>query len=202
MNDCRTIEFLLPEAATSSLSPAVAHAVEEHLRGCVSCARTAAEMREFFSRHVAPEAVPESYWMTILPRVRQGIDARKTFELPAFVLKRLSPALAALFLLVVGSELIPTKTGSSPGDAAMLLTSLPESELVSVAERHDSEAPIMLPADIAENASPDLEESSMIQEIVDAETTVNLYAYLDPDVALGNLADEDQVKLISMIEHE
>lgn len=203
MKPCATIVPLLEEYAEGSLDADGTRAVEAHLRACARCQEGASALVELRGRPaVAARNAPDHYWATVLPRVRERLDHRSAFELPAFILRGALPAIAGLFLLVVAVQLIPIGGGNEPGDAALILRSLAEADLASVAEHHDSEAIITLPADAPEAEGPDLDEAAVLEVILEGEAGVNLYAFLDTEIALSDLPEEDQSELISMLEHE
>ena len=202
MTDCHAIVSLLPDYAASRLQPEETRLADEHLGDCAECRDKAKRMREFFNHPVEREPVPDGYWTTILPRVRERTGSKRPFELPEFAVRFLSPAFAALVLIAVASQLLPGTGGwvASP-DASAPLTGLEEEELFILAERHDAESLLSVESEDAVSSASESEDD-LLQEIVDGEARADLYAYAEPDLALEDLADEDQVLLVSMLEHE
>jgi hypothetical protein len=201
MTTCTTIAARLEEFAGGTLPAEKRREVEAHLSRCPRCADGARALVALSRlERIAPD-VPEGYWEGVLPRVRRRLDAAPApLRLPAFAFRIVPPAAGALFALVVALQLIPLGGGGAAGDAGAILGALPESDLAQVADHHDSEALITLPAEAPEAAAPDLDDSAVLQDIVETEAGPALYAYLDTDTALGALADDEQSELISLLE--
>lgn len=202
MTECHAIKSLLPDYAASRLQPEEARLADEHVRTCAECRDTAERIGEFFAHRKEREPVPDGYWATVLPRVRERTKAPRTFELPEFAVRYLSPAFAALVLIAVASQLLHVAGGGNAShDLSVPLTGLEEEELFMLAERHDAESLLSVGSEDALSSASESEDD-LFQEIVDGEAGSDLSVYLDRDLALGDLAEKDQVLLVSMLEHE
>jgi hypothetical protein len=121
------VEYLLPEYLNGTLEDSLRPGVEEHLKYCSSCSAELTGQRqtmEMLDSH-ATEGPPGGYFATVLPRVRERLEAeesRNLFSNPLLIRLALPIGAAALALFIVLSLPFPgteAETGHNPLQAVM-----------------------------------------------------------------------------------
>ena len=121
------VEYLLPEYLNGTLEDSLRPGVEEHLKHCSSCSAELTGLRqtmEMLDSHTT-EGPPSSYFATVLPRVRERLEAeesRNLFSSPLLIRLALPIAAAALALFIVLSLPFPgtePEVGHNPLQAIM-----------------------------------------------------------------------------------
>jgi anti-sigma factor RsiW len=196
MTDCHDIRIQADDYVRGLLSREEAGRVEAHLDACPGCAAGVAALRLLPARAADP-GLPEAYTGTILPRIRQRIEARSTFRLPELALRYAAPALGCLLLAMVAGNLLPKSPGA---DAGGLLASLGEDDLAEVAATHESGALITSPAGEEETSAPDVDDTETLASLLEGEDTTAVSSYVDTDAALGDLADDEQTQLLALLD--
>jgi hypothetical protein len=196
MTRCHDIRTRADAYARGLLPREEAAAVEAHAAGCPDCAAGLAALRALPARP-AGRPLPEGYAESLLVRVRQRIDSRRGFQVPAFAVRFAAPALALVLLALLAGNLVQRTPAA---DAGALLAALPEDDLAELALAHDSGALITLPADQTETSAPDVDEADLLTEIVAGDDTSAVAAYVDTDLAVADLGDEEQTELLALLD--
>jgi anti-sigma factor RsiW len=127
MSDVHTdhVEYLLPDYVNGKLEEGLNEAVESHLRSCASCRLEEERVREavLFLHAERPPVPAPSYFVTILPRVRQRLEhtesrpvfSRPLASTPSRLVGRLALPLAAAAVaiaLLLQFPIVPGGGGS------------------------------------------------------------------------------------------
>ena len=132
------VEYLLPDYLNNRLEESLMTGVESHLQECASCRESLEGLREGFEA-LQKQHIPhpsESYFSTILPRVRQRLEKKETrsfFVHP--LVTRIAMPLAAGALALLLLVRLPLSTHNAEADHNPLqpvLQGIASDELVDI----------------------------------------------------------------------
>jgi len=175
--------------------------VREHLESCIHCgeyARNELSLRERINVAGRVASPGESYWGTILPRVRERTTRRpfpdaltEWFGSARFVMQGAGLAAIAMFLLTVNITSPPV-----PG-STLTIASLTETELLDLNSSvrytglldHSSESG-------TENVST---LSDFLAELLAVDEGADLFASVDPELVLDEVDDASMGEIVDLM---
>jgi hypothetical protein len=205
--NCDRIDDRLLSMTSADREPAFDGEEREHIRACARCRERTSEAVAMFARLAAasgpqgsrPDAPGPAYWTSIVPRLRQRLEAgpRGAYRWwePA-IRTALMPAAAAVVLavfLVISAVRAPV-TGPT-----VALSSLSESELHDLGLAGSTTGLL----EIAETTgASEWTVADFISDLVSEEGDTVLYAVADPEEILPHVDEEQFTEIVALLEHK
>jgi hypothetical protein len=197
---CRIIKTQLIEFVRNELDNETRRTIETHLSLCAAC-REKYETTKLIlslSNDKQPEAPSDSYWVSLLPRIRARIDAQ-TMSTPAGVLQRyLVPLAAAIVLIVISLHIVNIGSTSNLGDTRYILQQVPETELqefmqkLSIVGIHETKQP-------ERDSILTNDDGVVVSDLLSGEISVAGYIADDPVFMYETISNRTANEIVSII---
>jgi len=199
--NCAEVKNILSGLPGEFRAEDIPPAAMEHMKSCVRCRDYALKERSLRERiSVAGRVVPpgESYWGTILPRVRERTARRllaetltEWFGSARFLMQGAGLATIVIFLLTVN-----VTTPPAPG-SALTMASLTETELLDLSSS-------VRYTGLLDHSSENGEEnvstlSDFLAELLAVDEGADLYASVDPGLVLDDVDDASLGEIVDML---
>ncbi len=204
MMNCRKVKYCLPDYVRDQSSEAEATIVRDHLATCEKCRREAEELSALLSG-LSRQSVPPpsySYWNSLLPRIHERLDARRSERMLPESIRLLLPSSVALMLIVVALNVRPMKTVVESQDIHALVHQLAAEELNQVAQQDEVEeayqASVVLavPVDILPS------DKEVVKAFLLEGETFDFPYELDPEFTVGSVSEDVADEIVNKLEHE
>lgn len=189
------IRQYLPDFVNEKLSDDLMKEVSEHLLICKECFAEIEQMKILFSR-IDEEKVwspSEQYFSALLPRIHQGMEQRKVFEVPQWIQRFALPLAAVLVMAVVFAQMFTVNKTTNNGELQSLLQQMSVDEIQQVSEVFLTIGDDTL--DFAEQVS-----NSLLTNYLKLDTLNIGSVEYDVEEDLEQLSDEEASQLLALLE--
>lgn len=128
---CRIIQMQLLEYLRGELDTETRGTITSHLDSCVACKEEYETTTLILSLSTMKksEFPTESYWVSLLPRIRTKIDAQVLPAADGFIQRYLVPLAAAIVLIIISLRIGDIGSVSNLENTQYILQQVPETEL-------------------------------------------------------------------------
>ena len=195
----------LPDFVEGKLGGSELRIIREHIRDCPDCRKEEERIREIYASLPPRDSfspVPESYWMSIVPRIHEKIDTQRhgLRLIPGWIYRFVFPAAAVslIVILVFRADIFPPASATDE-----LLTSvqqLSDEERTAVFNEYSA----TLPDEIDDYAVADSVALPLQVEAEEAATTGSFESIFEnqlaPETLLESLSEEEMEQVMKKLQ--
>jgi len=197
---CRIIQTQLIEYLRNELDEATRSMITAHLDSCTACREDydTAKMILSFSSAKQPTAPPESYWISLLPRIRMRIDTPAVFMSTGVLQRYLVPLAAAIVIIIMALRIGNVEPISNLEDAQFILQQVPETELQEYLQKQYL-------VGINETKQPKLDsiltedDEVVVSDLIARESSAAGYVDDDPVMMYQTISNRTANEIVSII---
>ncbi len=201
---CRQIQILLPDFIQGKSTTEEHNLVSGHLALCELCNEETTQLHKLITNiqmlnHPEPS---RSYFGTLLPRIHSRIEKKSMPFIPEWALRFVFPMAAALVIVIVLSQVDLLNGSDQESTLNMLFGELSSEELQQVTDQTTLHSEIDA-SSTSDGAFDEIDNDvETLQVLLTSEDRTILIAGLDADEALSILNEQEEERILSVLQQQ